>query len=338
MNRRSFEPQHVGFLALLAAVAVLEIFYEFVGFQFNVMPRGPAVLSQQETVIEKLRGELGSQHRHPLLSKYLLSDLPFPRLNVSSRVLHGTLTADQARELELNPTEAEELNQILPEQDFRHQYGSCALVGNSASLLQYQFGNEIDGHDVVMRFNDAPTRGFEESVGRRCTFRAVTYEHVRLLMGTSRGGAADKERHKDKGALKAGARTVLILPGTPVRFYTEMRRKFPENIIMFMAPEVGRSSRALYQSVVDRLRLLGEPEASRSSQNPTGLEAALFLMQVCKTVSLYGFQPVVPPHASSMPSVMYYDKAMTSTDVTATAMSFFFWRVVNMEALVRLRC
>eukprot|EP00854_Cymbomonas_tetramitiformis_P013815 gene13815-16325_t len=40
-------------------------------------------------------------------------------------------------------------------------------------LLQYRQGRAIDAHDAVFRFNDAPTKGFEDHVGRRTTLRIV---------------------------------------------------------------------------------------------------------------------------------------------------------------------
>ncbi|KAK3280217.1 hypothetical protein CYMTET_11936 [Cymbomonas tetramitiformis] len=50
---------------------------------------------------------------------------------------------------------------------------SCAVVGNSGLLLKYRQGRAIDAHDAVFRFNDAPTKGFEDHVGRRTTLRIV---------------------------------------------------------------------------------------------------------------------------------------------------------------------
>lgn len=47
----------------------------------------------------------------------------------------------------------------------------CAVVSSSGAQLSHFFGAEIDAHDVVFRFNDAPTRGFEKHVGHRTSFR-----------------------------------------------------------------------------------------------------------------------------------------------------------------------
>lgn len=49
----------------------------------------------------------------------------------------------------------------------------CAIVGNSGLLLDHRYGDEIDGHDCVVRFNAAPTEGFEQRVGTKTTFRVV---------------------------------------------------------------------------------------------------------------------------------------------------------------------
>lgn len=47
--------------------------------------------------------------------------------------------------------------------------GSCAVVTNSGALLRHEYGAEIDAHDHVIRFNWAPTSGFEKWVGHKTT-------------------------------------------------------------------------------------------------------------------------------------------------------------------------
>ena len=48
---------------------------------------------------------------------------------------------------------------------------SCALVGNSRSMLMQERGEEIDEHEVVLRLNQAPTNAFEKWVGSKTTHR-----------------------------------------------------------------------------------------------------------------------------------------------------------------------
>mmetsp|Transcript_16654 Transcript_16654/g.20033 ORF Transcript_16654/g.20033 Transcript_16654/m.20033 type:complete len:557 (-) Transcript_16654:274-1944(-) len=76
-----------------------------------------------------------------------------------------------------------DIMEAVPQKDyFGPQYprgGSfrtCAVVGNSGILLRYKFGEAIDKHDAVFRLNEAPTKGYEEYVGRKTTIRVVEDE------------------------------------------------------------------------------------------------------------------------------------------------------------------
>ena len=65
------------------------------------------------------------------------------------------------------------LKSLLPRKDsvFSRNFSSCAIVGSSGILLKYKHGKEIDSHEVVMRFNSARTKTFEEHVGSKTTHR-----------------------------------------------------------------------------------------------------------------------------------------------------------------------
>lgn len=52
---------------------------------------------------------------------------------------------------------------------------NVAVVGSSGNLLNTHYGERIDACDAVMRFNDAPVKGFEEYVGQRTTHRFICY-------------------------------------------------------------------------------------------------------------------------------------------------------------------
>lgn len=60
------------------------------------------------------------------------------------------------------------------------RFGSCAVVGNSGTLLHRRLGAEIDAHDAVLRVNHAPLAHAKEGepyvphAGKRTTWRVVT--------------------------------------------------------------------------------------------------------------------------------------------------------------------
>ena len=71
-----------------------------------------------------------------------------------------------------------EIIEKLPYNDTQLQFKTCALVSNSGSLLEAEFGYEIDQHDAVFRMNNAPTMGFEQHVGMKTTFDLLNRPHA----------------------------------------------------------------------------------------------------------------------------------------------------------------
>ncbi|GFQ06084.1 cmp-n-acetylneuraminate-beta-galactosamide-alpha-2 3-sialyltransferase 1 [Phtheirospermum japonicum] len=59
-------------------------------------------------------------------------------------------------------------------------YKSCAVVGNSGILLKSDYGKMIDGHETVIRLNNARTRGFERSVGSKTNVSFVNSNILHL--------------------------------------------------------------------------------------------------------------------------------------------------------------
>ncbi|KAM9607909.1 CMP-N-acetylneuraminate-beta-galactosamide-alpha-2,3-sialyltransferase 2 [Trichechus inunguis] len=80
----------------------------------------------------------------------------------------------------------EKLFQIVPGENpyrFRdpHQCRRCAVVGNSGNLRGSGYGQDVDGHNFIMRMNQAPTVGFEQDVGSRTTHHFMYPESAKNL-------------------------------------------------------------------------------------------------------------------------------------------------------------
>lgn len=56
---------------------------------------------------------------------------------------------------------------------------SCAIVLNSGLFAnpKYEYGSLIDMHDVIIRFNMAPTAGFEKAVGSKTAYMWTYHSH-----------------------------------------------------------------------------------------------------------------------------------------------------------------
>ncbi|XP_049999572.1 CMP-N-acetylneuraminate-beta-galactosamide-alpha-2,3-sialyltransferase 2 isoform X2 [Alexandromys fortis] len=80
----------------------------------------------------------------------------------------------------------EKLFQIVPGENpyrFRdpQQCRRCAVVGNSGNLRGSGYGQDVDGHNFIMRMNQAPTVGFEKDVGSRTTHHFMYPESAKNL-------------------------------------------------------------------------------------------------------------------------------------------------------------
>ncbi|XP_043837562.1 CMP-N-acetylneuraminate-beta-galactosamide-alpha-2,3-sialyltransferase 2 [Dromiciops gliroides] len=80
----------------------------------------------------------------------------------------------------------EKLFQIVPGENpyrFRdpHKCRRCAVVGNSGNLRGSGYGRDVDGHNFIMRMNQAPTVGFEQDVGSRTTHHFMYPESAKNL-------------------------------------------------------------------------------------------------------------------------------------------------------------
>ncbi|XP_013195339.1 beta-galactoside alpha-2,6-sialyltransferase 2 [Amyelois transitella] len=57
-------------------------------------------------------------------------------------------------------------------------FNTCAVVTSAGALLGSRLGEFIDSHDMILRFNNAPTVNYTEDVGSKTTFRILNSQVV----------------------------------------------------------------------------------------------------------------------------------------------------------------
>ncbi|KAM5293436.1 beta-galactoside alpha-2,6-sialyltransferase 1 [Ctenodactylus gundi] len=119
------------------------------------------------------------------MNKYKVSYKgPGPGVKLSAETLrcrlrdHVNVSMVQTTDFPFNTSEWEG---YLPWENFRTKAGPwrrCAVVSSAGSLRSSHLGEEIDGHDAVLRFNAAPTANFQQDVGTKTTIRLMNSQLV----------------------------------------------------------------------------------------------------------------------------------------------------------------
>ena len=83
----------------------------------------------------------------------------------------------------------DQLLSVLPEHDqvLGKVLPACAIIGSSGHMLKYEKGAEIDAHDLVFRFNSAPTKGYAIEEEPYATRAARVRAKVRVRVGLGLG-------------------------------------------------------------------------------------------------------------------------------------------------------
>lgn len=148
--------------------------------------------------------------------------------------------------------------------------GSVAFVGNAPAVLTREAGAFIDGHDVVVRFNECALNGFDRQLGRK-TDILVTNPYVENRV---RPPADD----------------------------------LPVKIVLVLAPQTRRGNLQVFENWVGGHRvmftyspdLVGVPDSAHRAGLTTGTYAVQLLPKILlpKAVTLTGFTMFAEPDQS----------------------------------------
>ena len=195
----------------------------------------------------------------------------------------------------------------LPETDLQVRYGTCAVVGNSGMLRQVRWGGGIDTHDAVFRFNDGPTKTFEEFTGGRTTYRLINNKWTR--------------RMADKGDPRGASQENVVLFGVRSRSRLEeiVASTAEDTRVYVMGEEFARFSRRAYQTSQKALSDMHYVEAVGKNQAPSGIEGIFMALELCGEVRIYGFGVGELPKEAALKVPYHHHDAIQPDEGTRSA-------------------
>ena len=180
----------------------------------------------------------------------------------------------------------------LPSSDMRildsYNFSSCAVVGNSGHLLNATYGAAIDSHDVVLRLNQAPpgdrVNKLIKNVGSRTTFR---------LINTRWANKYGDLRYVDGGGLPLEDDVTLIVTRARPKAYDQMAQYLKtarsDVTALYLSSRVVGKARQLLLEYRQRLEERGFGPFYGGSTPSSGFVGVYLLLQMCGTVTVYGF-------------------------------------------------
>ena len=169
----------------------------------------------------------------------------------------------------------------------RYKWRKCAVVGNSGTLLDSQYGGIIDNHDIIFRMNQAPVKGYELYVGRKSTFRILNslwshrYSH----------GYAPWDPGYEHLPLEKDATLILSRVAVPIfnELYEFWRKRRPDITLLMLNSRVVAIIRQVLLDYRARLCKAGYGPFTGGNTPSSGWVGVYLATQLCAKVNVYGF-------------------------------------------------
>ncbi|XP_073812891.1 beta-galactoside-a-2,6-sialyltransferase [Musca autumnalis] len=200
---------------------------------------------------------------------------------------------------------------------------TCAIVSSAGSMAGSKLGRFIDSHDIVMRFNHAPTRGFEVDVGSKTTIRVVNsqvvtkpefdFAHAPIFQNVT---IAAWDPGKYNGTLEDWLTTSDYDLFTNYEIY---RRRYPKSRAFLIDPH---SIWRLWQS----LQMFAGNRPLRKNPPSSGFIGLALLLPHCPVVDFIEYMPSTRLNGRCH----YYSKEINS------ACTFGSWHPLAAEKLMAL--
>ncbi|XP_023648312.1 beta-galactoside alpha-2,6-sialyltransferase 2 isoform X1 [Paramormyrops kingsleyae] len=193
------------------------------------------------------------------------------------------------------------------EQMFASKFRTCAVVTSAGAILNSALGDEIDSHDAVLRFNAAPTDGYEDDVGNKTSIRIVNSQIL-----------ANPKHQFDTSALY---KDVALVAWDPAPYAVDLVKWYQNPDYNLFKPYVERLKTKpkqpfyiLHPKFIWQMWDLIQANMQESIQpNPpsSGFIGIFLMMALCEKVHVYEYIPSMRQTDLCHYYEQYYDSACT---------------------------
>ncbi|KAM7407206.1 hypothetical protein PAMA_003100 [Pampus argenteus] len=198
------------------------------------------------------------------------------------------------------------LDQLYRQQD-QSSFKTCAVVTSAGAILRSGLGKEIDTHDAVLRFNAAPTEGYERDVGNKTTIRIINSQIL--------------ANHRHRFNTSSIYKNVTLVAWDPAPYTVNLHKWYASPDYNLFGPYVehrrrhpGQPFYILHPSYVWRLWDVIQGNTQENIQpNPpsSGFIGILLMMALCEQVHVYEYIPSMRQTDLCHYHERYYDAACT---------------------------
>jgi len=206
---------------------------------------------------------------------------------------------------------------------FGAPHGTCALVGNSGSVLGTKWGSEIDNHDAVMRINYAPIDRWGADVGSKTTYDFSNRENARRLA-------------QSRVALRS-SKIMFFEVSSPTnrkRIFEPLITKYKDADIHFLHPSFVERARKLWSTVKRELEV--QKKTKFHDKPMSGWFSVLFMMQTCQSLDVYGFEGYTNKRTAKFP-YHYFDGVQGVTAVHSFDLAIYAYLLLQDAYPIRIK-
>jgi len=222
-----------------------------------------------------------------------------------------------------------EMGSVLPDACPSYKFRTCAVVGNSGTMLFEKFGDDINRHEMVYRFNQAPTRDWEIYVGNHTMFESLNAKFAHQLMRAEPGW-----KWRDPLAVY-----IMFEPLKLQEAYVTIRNKYPQLDALLFGPEFFVKAHQIYDQM--QMNLERNEFGCFTGEKPmSGFYAVLYALSACEEVDLYGFDPWTDAMArdrSRRNHYHYFNDEQPRTGAHSFDATYYMYRLIEISGQTKLK-